>query len=80
MASSKDLRRIQRGCTDKTVRQLLLTLLREGNRYRMTSSGVMLFGPEGSASAHLTGSDRRGLNNFRADLRKAGITIEKGTP
>ena len=78
MVPSKDMRRIQRGCTDKATRQILLTVLKEGHRYRMTNSGVMVFGPEGSASAHLTGSDHRSAQNFRADLRKAGIAIEKG--
>lgn len=80
MVPSKDLRRIQRGCTDKAMRKILLTILRGGHRYRMTNSGVMVFGAEGSACAHLTGSDHRAVANFKADLRKAGITIEKGTP
>lgn len=75
MVPTKDMRRIQRGCTNKAVRQILLAVLRDGHRYRMTKSGVTVFGPRGSAGTHLTGSDHRGADNFRADLRKAGITI-----
>lgn len=75
MVPTKDIRRVQRGCTDKTVRELLLAILRGGHRYRMTKSGVMVFGAEGTASAHFTGSDRRAISNFRADLKRIGINI-----
>lgn len=78
MVPNKDMKRVQRGCTDKEVRRLLLTVMRAGHPYRMTKAGVMVFGPEGSAGAHLTTSDHRGAENFRSDLKKIGITIEKG--
>lgn len=78
MVPSKDIRRVQRGCTDKEVRKLLLTVMRSGHRYRMTKSGVTVFGQGGSAGAHLTTSDHRGAENFRSALKKIGITIERG--
>lgn len=80
MVPSKDMRRIQRGCTNKAVRQILVTVLKEGHDYRMTKSGITVYGPNGSASAHMTTSDHRGAQNLRATLRKIGIPIEKGTP
>lgn len=78
MVPNKDLKRIQRGCTNKEIRKLLLSVMRGGHRYRMTKCGVTVFGPEGSAGAHLTTSDHRGAENFKADLKKIGIDIEKG--
>lgn len=76
--STKDIRRIQRGCTDKEMRKLILDVIYSGVRYKMTKSGVMFYTAEGSASAHLTGSDHRGLENFRKTLKTIGIIIEKG--
>jgi hypothetical protein len=75
--SSKDLTRIRRA-GNKAVSALLLAAISDGHRYKMTSKGVMVYGPHGITSTHLTGSDHRGAENFRADLRRIGITIEKG--
>lgn len=80
MVPSKDIRRIQRGCSNRAVRQILLTVLKEGHEYRMTKSGIAVYGPHGVAAAHLTTSDHRGAQNLRSTLRKIGIPIEKGTP
>lgn len=80
MVPSKDMRRIQRGCTNRAVRQILLTVLKEGHAYRMTKSGIAVYGPHGVTAAHLTTSDHRGAQNLRTQLRKIGIPVEKGTP
>lgn len=77
MPETKDVRRIQRTAT-KEVSRMLLSALRDGHRYKMTRSGIIIYGPDGIAGTHLCGSDHRRVQNFRADLRRAGITIEKG--
>lgn len=77
MVSSKDLRIVQRGCTNRDVRKVILSALKSGVRYRMTRSGVMIYGPTGFASAHFTVSDRRGYKNLIAGLRQAGIQIKE---
>lgn len=77
MGESKDVRRIRRGCTDKTMRKLLLAVIGSGYRYRMTKSGVMFYGPDGSATTHFTCSDHRAVDNFRTALKSIGITLEK---
>lgn len=75
MASGRDLRRISK-CRNKPIVALLLQAIRSGHRYRMTRSGVMLYGPHGAAAAHFSTSDHRAAENFRTDLRKIGITME----
>lgn len=78
VGDSKDVRRIRRGCTDRDMRALILKAIASGARYRMTKSGVMFTSPAGAASTHFTCSDHRSIENFRANLRSIGITIEKG--
>lgn len=79
MASAKDLKRVQQ-CRNREVRAILVLLLRQGERYRMTKSGITFYGVEGTAGTHFSGSEYRGAKNFLADLTRVGITIEKGSP
>lgn len=72
---SSDVRRIQRTASGEKSR-LLLSAIRAGHPYKMTKSGIIIYGPGGIAGTHLGGSDRRGVSNFRSDLRQAGIVIE----
>lgn len=72
-SASRDLRRI-RCARNKQTSALLLKLIKAGHRYKMTqSNGIIIYGPDGSASTHLAGSDHRATENFRADLRRVGI-------
>lgn len=75
MASGKDLARIGK-VRNKRISALLLTAIRAGHRYRMTRSGVMVYGPHGNAATHFSVSDHRAAENLRADMRRAGITVE----
>lgn len=77
MSNGRALRRL-RSCPDRELRKLLLAAVGTGARYKMTTSGVMFFGPAGTATAHLSGRDHRTAENFRSHLRAAGIPIEKG--
>lgn len=74
---TKDLRRVQR-ITNRELRDLLLRIIKQGHRYKLTKSGIIIYGPAGICGTHLQNSDRRALHNFSADLRRCGITIEKG--
>lgn len=77
----RDLKTIRRGCTNKQVKALLIGVLKDGARYKLTKSGIILFGPTGSAATHFTVSDHRGVKNLRAQLRRAGLLDQpKGTP
>lgn len=55
------------------TRTVLLEALATGAHARLTSKGIMLYGPNGTVSTHFTGSDHRGAKNLTADLRRAGI-------
>lgn len=77
VADSKDLRRI-RGGRDREVTAVLLGVIRAGYRYKLTKSGIILYGPAGICGTHFSVSDKRAVKNLRADLRRCGITIEKG--
>lgn len=59
--------------------QLLLKIIHHGYPYKMTKAGIIIYGPSGIVGTHFSCSDRRAIKNFTADLRKVGITIEKGT-
>lgn len=73
---SDDIKRyVQRGCTDRETRDLLLKALDQGARMKPTRGGVRIMGPTGTAGAHFTGSDVRGHKNLRAMLRRAGISV-----
>lgn len=74
MAEAKDVRRIQRTAS-KEVSKMLLSAISAGHRYKMTKAGIIVYGPDGIAGTHLSGGDHRRIQNFRADLRRAGITI-----
>lgn len=74
MAEARDVRRIQRGA-GKEVSKLLLAVLRDGHPYKMTRAGIIIYGPDGTAGTHLSGSDHRRVQNFRSDLRRVGITV-----
>lgn len=71
---NKDLSTIRRGCTNRDIRAALVTAVKTGVRYRMTKSGVILYGDNGrSVAAHFTASDRRAALNLWSDLRAIGI-------
>lgn len=56
---------------------LLRRVIRDGHRYRWTKCGIVVYGPDGmTAGTHFTGSDRRGIDNFRANLRRMGINTD----
>lgn len=75
---NRHLNRIRRACTNVEVRRLLVTAIKSGARYKMTKSGVMIYGPENmSTAAHFTISDRRGAMNLRAELKRMGIETGK---
>lgn len=79
MGDGKDIRRIKKGCGSRELRDLLLAAVSAGYRYKMTRSGIILYGPDAIAGTHLSGgSDPRAVKNVRADFRRAGIIIEKG--
>lgn len=74
MANSADLNRIRKA-KNRECSALILAAISAGHRYRLTrSNGVLLYGPQGTATAHLDGSDHRNARNFRSALRGAGIT------
>lgn len=77
MASSNDLRRIRRS-KNREVITVLLDVVNAGHPYKMTKSGIIIYGPEGISGTHFSVSDSRAVKNLRADLRRCGITIEKG--
>jgi hypothetical protein len=77
VADSKDVRRIRRS-KDREVVALLLAAIHAGHRYKMTKSGIIIYGPAGICGTHFSVSDHRAARNLRADLRRAGITIQKG--
>ena len=77
MADSKDIRRIRRS-KDREVIAVLLAVIHAGHRYKMTKSGIIIYGPDGICGTHFSVSDNRAVKNLRADLRRCGITIQKG--
>lgn len=66
-------RTIRRACTHREMRDLLLAVVDSGVRMRLTSSGVLVYGPKGTAGTHFTCSDVRAQKNFRARLRQIGV-------
>lgn len=58
---------------------MLLSVLHAGHRYKMTKSGIIIYGPDGTCGTHLSVSDHRAVKNLRADLRRCGIPLPKGT-
>lgn len=73
---NKNLNRIRRACTNVEVRRLLLHAIKSGAEYRMTKSGVIIYGSgKGVAVAHFTISDRRGASNLRSQLRRIGVDV-----
>lgn len=77
MGEGKDLRRVRRS-RDREVSALLLHVIGAGHRYKMTKSGIIIYGPAGTCGTHFSVSDHRAARNLRADLRRCGITLEKG--
>ena len=75
--TSKDLRRVQR-TTNPELRTLLLRVIRDGHRYKITKAGIIIYAPDGICGTHLGNNDNRAIKNFSADLRRCGITYEKG--
>lgn len=68
-------RRLHKSCRDGKVRSLILRAIDAGARCKMTKGGVMLFGPDGIATIHFTGSDSRACANAEADIRRIGIEL-----
>jgi hypothetical protein len=80
MPEDRVTRKVRRACTNKDMRKLLLNVIKAGARCKVTKSGVMFLGADGAGiAAHMTVSDRRGVDNFRAELRNIGITEEGAT-
>lgn len=79
MAGNKDLRRIRSG-GNREISKLLLGAVKAGHRYKMTRSGIILYGPAGIAGTHFGSVDSRAARNLRADFRRVGITIKEGRP
>lgn len=70
---------IRKGCTQKDVRVMLLAALRSPDLVsaRRISKGILLEGPRGWASAHMTMSGSRSVQNTLQALRRAGITLPR---
>lgn len=68
---------VQRGCTNRGMRDVLLAALDLGARMKRTRSGVTIYGPNGTAGTHMTVSDRRAAVNLAADLRRIGIPVDE---
>lgn len=69
-------RRIRNGCTDKTKRRALLAALKHPDlvRARLTAHGVLLEGPGGIVSTHLSGgAGGDTVAPLLRDLRKVGL-------
>ena len=77
MADSKDIRRIRRS-SNREVTGVLLAVIHAGHRYKMTKSGIIIYGPTGICGTHFSVSDHRAAKNLRSDLRRCGITLQKG--
>ena len=78
MASERDKnpdrirRMVRRACTHREMRDLLLEVIDSGAPMRLTSDGVLVYGPQGRAGTHFTCSDVRAAKNFRSALRRIG--------
>lgn len=73
MSTAKDRRIIRRGCSPEYSR-LILSVMDEGHRYRMTKAGILFYGPnKETITIHLTNSDPRSLKNTKALLAKLGL-------
>ena len=66
---------VRRACTHREMRDLLLKVIDSGAAMRLTSDGVMVYGPSGRAGTHFTCSDVRASKNFRSALRRIGVTV-----
>ena len=66
---------IQRGCTDRPTRDILLSALDAGAEMRRTTKGVLVYGPEGTVTAHMSNSNYRAAKNLTARLRRAGVGV-----
>jgi hypothetical protein len=71
---TKDRRRIQR-MGNRELSALLMQVINNGHRYKITKAGIIIYGPDGITGTHLANTDRRALRNFSASLRRCGITI-----
>lgn len=75
---SNDIKVVQRGCTNRDIRETLVSALKGGVRYRMTKKGIILYGEDGQSTAtHFTSSDHRAVLNIKAQLRRMGIEPSK---
>lgn len=75
---NNDIKVVQRGCTNRDIRETIVSALKGGVRYRMTKKGVVLYGDDGqTAVTHFTVSDRRAVLNVKAQLRRMGIEPTK---
>lgn len=69
-------RKVTRGCRDQVKRRALLAALRSPElvRARLTTHGILLEGPGGIVSTHLSGGDgRASVAPLLRDLRKVGL-------
>lgn len=68
-------RRVRRAKLDQPKRRALLAALKSPDlvRCRLTSSGVLLEGPGGIVSTHLSSTYADGTGPLLRDLRKVGL-------
>ena len=69
-----DIRRM-RGITNPDMRRAIVAAMKAGVRYRMTKSGVLFYGENGTdcVPIHYTSSDHRAYKNMLAQFRKIGF-------
>jgi hypothetical protein len=71
---------IQKRSRDSEQRRVVMAALELGAPAKLTRSGVVFSGPDGTAGTHWTTSDHRALTNFETQLRRIGIPIPRPTP
>lgn len=72
-SGNNDASKFLKGCTNREIRVLVKRALGTATGFRITKSGIILYGPNGTAAAHRSQSDHRAVKNFKSDLRRAGI-------
>ena len=67
-------KRILRACTNREIRAVLLEVIDKTTAtIRLTTSGIIIYGPEGACGTHWTVSEARASKNLRASLRRIGV-------
>lgn len=74
---------VRRRLNDRTLTQIIFSALDLGAPARLTKSGIVFAGQEGTATTHWTNSDWRASKNLEAELRRIGWDLprqQSGTP